>query len=70
MNLWPCFICGRESLCEHRELELMIWVRQVESDQQEYERRRYLEGLRMPVASETGWPEKRKHVCCVGENAE
>lgn len=24
--LWPCFICGRETMCPHREPELIQWA--------------------------------------------
>lgn len=26
MRLWECFICGSIERCEHRELELMVWI--------------------------------------------
>lgn len=30
MNLWPCWICRSESVCQHREMELLVWRARLE----------------------------------------
>jgi hypothetical protein len=42
MILWPCFICGSEMHCRHREPDLVLWV-------QERERARQVEAMYPPV---------------------
>lgn len=53
LTLWPCFICGKVEVCEHREREIVIWIANGYRDGVASERLRYLEGLRAPVRSET-----------------
>jgi hypothetical protein len=59
MKLWACFICGADSECAHREVELMVWFRSVNQEQQEIERRRALNELRIePKSATVGMPMK------------
>lgn len=32
MTLWNCFICGSDSVCAHREPELVIWAFSAEKE--------------------------------------
>ena len=51
MTLWPCFVCGLETRCAHREPELMIWLREQDRYRRKVAALRVIE--RKPPASET-----------------
>lgn len=34
MLMWPCAICNSRTPCEHRELELLVWMRRRDSEEQ------------------------------------
>ena len=45
-----CFICGSETLCSHREMELVVWFKSLEARWPEENNVRNAIGKAQPVA--------------------
>lgn len=57
MTWWRCAVCDADTVCAHREPELVTWMLRQQRRAWLAERERYrreLEVLRMPAARETG----------------